>query len=420
MKSSRFVAGPVLIVHLSFAGSLSAEDWPQWRGPERTGISKETGLLKEWPEGGPKVLWKAEKVGAAYATVSVANGRVFTQGNVKDEEGNTETGRIQCYDEKTGDLNWSVRPPTEKAAFSHNRGDGPRGTPTIDGEYVYCEGGEGSLTCLKADSGEVVWSTHLVDTLGGKRPGWGFSESPLVDGDQLIVTPGGNQGAIVALNKLTGKVLWRSTDVKDAAHYSSAIAADIEDVHQIIQFTRERVVGVDAKDGSLLWEYSKSANRTANVATPIVKDNFVFTSSAYGTGGGLVKLTREGDEFTVEEVYFQKPMANHHGGIVLVGDHMYGFGSGGLICMEFLTGEIAWRDRSVSKGSLCYADGRLYCFGEKNQMALVEANPEEYVEHGRFETPDSGKPTWAHPVVANGRLYVRDQNTLTAYDIGAK
>ena len=397
-----------------FCSPVFAEDWPQWRGPNRTGLSQETGLMQEWPEGGPKVVWKAENVGSAYATVSVANGRVFTQGNVGEE------GRIQCYDEKTGDLIWSVRPPREKKVFTHGKGDGPRGTPTVDGDLVYCEGGEGSVTCLKAASGEVVWSVHLVEDFGGKRPGWGFSESPLVDGEKLIVTPGGKDGAIAALNKLTGEVIWRSTDVTDPAHYCSAVAADIEGVHQFIQFTRNRLVSVDAKDGGLLWDYAESANGTANVATPIVKGNHVFSSSGYGTGGGLVKVTKNGDEFTAEEVYFQKPMANHHGGIVLVGDHMYGFGSGGLICMEFLTGEIAWRDRSVNKGSLCYADGQLYCFGERNKMALASANPNEYEEHGRFDTPDSGKSTWAHPVVANGRLYLRDQDTLTVYEVKTK
>jgi outer membrane protein assembly factor BamB len=399
---------------LTISLSALAADWPQWRGPLRTGLSAEKGLLNEWPEGGPKVIWKAENLGDAYASVAVANGRVFTQGNVDGE------GRIQCYDEKNGDLLWSVHPPTEKAVFTHGKGDGPRGTPTVDGDYVYCEGGEGSLTCLKADSGAVVWTKHLVEDFGGKRPGWGFSESPLVDGDQLIVTPGGGQGAIVALDKLTGKVLWKSTEVTDAAHYCSAIAADIEGQHQIIQFTRERVVGVDAKDGSLLWKYANSANKTANVATPIVKGDYVFSSSAYGTGGGLVQINADGDEFTAEEVYFQKPMANHHGGIVLVGDHLYGFGSGGLICMDLMTGDIAWRNRSVGKGSLCYADGLLYCFGEKNEMAIVEATPKEYIEHGRFETADSGKPTWAHPVVANGRMYLRDQDTLIVYDVSGK
>ncbi|MGH7127325.1 MAG: PQQ-binding-like beta-propeller repeat protein, partial [Planctomycetaceae bacterium] len=249
--------------------------------------------------------------------------------------------------------------------------------------------------------------------------GWGYSESPLVEGDMLIVTPGGDDGALAALDKRTGEILWRSTDVTDRAHYSSPIAADIHGVRQIIQFTRERVVGLDAKDGRLLWEYDGSANDTANVATPIVKDEFVFTSSGYGTGGGLVKIIKDGDGMQAEEVWFNRSMANHHGGVILVEGHLYGFGSGGLICLDFETGEIAWRDRSVRKGSLTYADGRLYCLGEKNEMALVEANPREYVEKGRFELPDSGKPTWAHPVVANGKLFLRDQNTLTCHNVKA-
>ena len=391
-------------------------DWPQWRGPDRDGNSTATGLMTSWPEEGPPVVWKNEKVGAAYSTVSIADGRVFTQGNVGDE------GRIVCLEEATGETVWSVRSPAETSVYQHNRGDGPRGSPTVDGERVYVIGGGGDVTCLDAATGNVHWSLHLLDDLnGGKRPpGWGYSESPLIDGDRVIVTPGGSDGAVAALDKSTGKVVWRSTDVKDNAHYASAILAEVDGSRQIVQFTRDRLVGLDAETGKLLWDYAESANRTANVATPIYHNGHVFSSSAYGTGGGLVKLVRTGDEWKAEEVYFEKAMANHHGGIVLVGDHMYGFGSGGLICMEFLTGKIAWRNRSVSKGSLCHAEGHLYCLGEGNLVALVEANPKEYVEKGRFEIPDSGKPTWAHPVVANGVLFLRDQNTLTKYDIRAE
>jgi outer membrane protein assembly factor BamB len=428
--------------------TLRADDWPQWRGPERTGRSAETGLLAEWPEDGPKVLWKLDDLGAAYSSVAVADGKVYTQGNVTDPDadtseqsspaekptgkgnkrrnaadadGNGGVGQVVCLDEKSGRLLWSASSPAEKKAYQHDRGDGSRGTPTVVGDRVYCIGGGGDLTCYRADSGEVVWSLHLVDDLGGSRvPGWGYSESPLIDGEKCVVTPGGKDGTIAALDKTTGKVLWRSTDVTDAAHYSSAIVAEVHGVRQYVQFTRDRVVGVDAATGKLLWDYDKSANRTANVATPICVGEFVFTSSAYGTGGGLVKLTKDGDEWAAEEIYFQKPLANHHGGVVYLDGYLYGFGSGGLLCLDFMTGEIAWRNRSVGKGSLCYADGRLYCFGEKNQMALVQADPKEYVELGRFETPDTGKPSWAHPVVANGRLYLRDQNLLTVYDVSAK
>lgn len=408
---------------ITLCGSLShAEDWPRWRGPAATAVSTETGLIQEWPADGPEVAWKLENVGAAYSTVSVADGRVFTMGNVPNEDGNGNEGRIICLDEKTGKLLWSVKSPAEEKAYTHKRGDGPRGTPTVDGKLVYTEGGDGAVTCLEAATGKVVWSLHLIRDLNApKVPGWGFSESPVIDGDHCIVTPGGKDGAVAALNKLTGEVIWRSTDVTDQAHYATATVAEIGGLKQIVQFTRDRVVGLDAKTGKLLWDYKESANGTANVASPICVDNMVFTSSAYGTGGGMVKVTKADDgTWSAKEMYFLKPMANHHGGLVYHDGHIYGFGSNSLMCMEIKTGEIVWRDRSVSKGSLVLADGQLYCFGEKNQMALVDATPKEYDEHGRFPTPDTGKPSWAHPVVANGRLYLRDQNLLTAYDIRQK
>jgi len=389
-------------------------DWPQWRGPDRTGQSRETGLLTSWPEGGPPVVWKSNDVGAAYSSVSVADGRVYTQGNVNDAE------TVLCLDEKTGEILWSVTHEGAPRAYRHRRGDGPRGSPTVDGDRVYVVAGNGDVSCFEVASGKSLWHRHFVKDFGGRVPSWGFSESPLIDGDHVIVTPGGPQGAIVALNKMNGEVVWKSKDVHDRAHYSSAIIAEVEGVRQIIQFTSDRVVGLDASDGRLLWSYRGSANRTANVCTPIYSDGHVFTSSAYGTGGGLVKLTKSGDKFEATEVYFEMSMANHHGGIVLVDGYLYGFGSNALICMNFLTGEIMWRNRSVGKGSLCYANGHLYCLGEEQSVGLVAANPKEYVEKGRFELPDSGKPSWAHPVVANGHLYLRDQSSLTCYDVRAK
>ena len=232
----------------------------------------------------------------------------------------------------------------------------------------------------------------------------------------MIVTPGGSDGAVTALDKLTGDVVWRSTELADGASYSSAISADVLGVHQIIQFTSSHVSGLDAANGKLLWNYSKSTTSRANVSSPIYADGFVFSSSGYNTGGGLVKIVRTGDSFKAEEVYFSRDMTNHHGGIVLVDEYLYGYGRQ-LLCMDLKTGKIAWRSREVNKGSLCYADGHLYYLSERNRMSLIEANPEEFIENGRFEIPDSGRNSWAHPVVANGRLYLRDQNTLTAYDI---
>jgi hypothetical protein len=391
----------------------------------------------QWPEKGPEVVWSVNHIGEGYSSLAIRGDRIFTQGNIEGK------GAVLCLSAENGSVIWKTHPPTETTAFKHGKGNGARGTPTLDGDLLFTIGGGGDLTCLKALSGEVVWSKHLVTDFGGSRPGWGFSESPLVDGDKLVVTPGGSEGCVVALNKQNGDVIWRSNEASDKAHYSSAIVVESHGVRQVIQFTggggkkgrgrrnnaepaaadgaiSARVISLDAETGHLLWSYDKSANGTANVATPIFHGDKVFSSSAYGTGGGLVKLGKSTDSFTSEEVYFEKKMANHHGGIVLVDGFLYGFGSGGLICMNFETGEIAWQARSVSKGSIVYADGCLYCYGEKNEMALVAANPKEYVEKGRFAVPSGDQPTWAHPVVANGRLYLRDMDRLTAYDVKTK
>ena len=300
--------------------------------------------------------------------------------------------------------------------YRNGQGDGPRGTPTLDGDRVYTEGGHGDVTCIEASSGRTVWHINLSSDFGGGRPGWGYSESPLVDGEMLFVTPGGKQGTVLALDKHTGTKIWQSNEITEGAHYSTPVVADIHGQRTLVQFARESVFGVAADTGKLLWKYSGANNGTANCATPIIDDSYVFVSSAYGTGGGLARIFRDGDGHRAEEVYFEKKMANHHGGIVKVGDYMYGFGSG-LICMNFRTGDIAWQDRSVGKGSLTVADGMLYLLSERNEVALAEATPKGYRECGRFKMPGHGRPSWAHPVVTGGVLYIRDQQSLTAYNV---
>lgn len=581
-------------------------DWPQWRGPNRDGISSESGLLKQWPAGGPKMAWQSETTGVGYASISIKDGRIFTQGDLDGVE------HVLALSAKDGSVIWAVQPEAAakrleaqvaqewkrtdrngdgaideveailrfgwdfvrwdapaaadeaalrtrarkvfdtldadgdkvlsfaegspfrdtfarfdavdksadaaalarkrtqtffetldkdrdgnltreeakrsaldriferadqkdaasgkadallsraeletyfakqetgkdglvtsdefvafylqakpggdglldkaelRAAFGGYRdgtGDGPRGTPTVDGDRLYVEGANGDLSCLEAATGKTLWQVHLASDLGGGRPGWGYSESPLVLGDLLIVTPGGKRGTIAALDKKSGEVKWRSTGVTEGAQYSSPVVAEIAGVRQIVQFANKNCFGVTVDDGRLLWQYGKGANGTANVCTPIVLGSHVFSSSAYGNGGGLAKVSADGDRQKAEEVYFEKRMANHHGGIVRVGDFMYGFGDGGLICMNFLSGEIKWKARSVGKGSLTVADGMLYLLGEGHEVALAEAVPDEYRERGRFKIPSRGRPSWAHPVVAGGRLYLRDQKFLTAYDL---
>ncbi|MBB73498.1 MAG: hypothetical protein CMJ75_03165 [Planctomycetaceae bacterium] len=301
--------------------------------------------------------------------------------------------------------------------YRNGMGDGPRGTPALDGGRVFVEGGRGDVTCLDARTGDTVWHVQLGNQLKGGVPGWGYSESPLVEGNLVIVTPGGGGGTLAALDKHTGEVQWRTDDVQEAAHYSSPVVAEICGRRQVVQFARENVFGVSLETGELLWKYGGANNGTANCATPIVNQDHVFASSAYGTGGGLARIADNGGTLSASQVYFEKKMANHHGGIVKVGDYMYGFGSGGLICMEFLTGKVAWRKRSVGKGSLLAADGMLFLLGENHQVALADADPTGYRERGRFRIQPHGRPSWAHPALANGRFYIRDQESVTAYDV---
>ena len=417
---SRLINGCVVAIVVASATTALASDWPQWRGPERTGRSAENNLLTEWPEGGPKLAWSREDVGAAYSSVSVADGRVFTQGNKADDNGNgADQEHVICLDENTGDVLWSVALPAGKKQYAQGkRGAGPRGTPTVDGDFIYTVGAGGEVACLEAKTGRIVWHKHFIDDFGAKGvPTWDFSESPLIDGEKCIVTPGGPDGTIAALNKTTGETIWRSTDVTDAAHYCSAIVAEVHGVRQYIQFTKDRLIGVDAETGAFLWDYKGSANRTANISTAICIDDMVFSASAYGTGGGLVKLIKDGNKWSAEEQWFEKKIQNHHGGVIYVDGYIYGTGSNTLMCLDFETGEIQWQSRGAGKGSITYADGHLYHLGENNTMCLVKANPEEYVETGRFKTPSTSHPDWAHPVVANGKLYLRDQNLLNVYNV---
>lgn len=302
--------------------------------------------------------------------------------------------------------------------YRNSYGDGPRGTPTIDGKLVYAEGGNGDLTCLELATGKTVWHKNLSTDFGGGRPGWGYAESPLVVDEWVIVTPGGAKGTLAALNKLTGDVVWRSSDT-EGAHYASCQVATIAGVKQIVQCASKNIFGVRLSDGKLLWTYSKANNGTANATTPIIHGDYIYGSSGYGTGGGLVKVSAKGDEFVAEEVYFDKTLANHHGGVLLFGDHIYGFGTG-LVCQNFLTGENAWKARSVTKGSLTYADGLLFLLGENHTVALADADYAEYREKGRFSIENLGRPSWAHPIVAGGVMYIRNMQKLTAYDVRAK
>ena len=384
-------------------------DWPQWRGPGRSGISTETGLLRQWPAAGPTRLWTASNLGGGYGSLSVSGDRIFVQGMRDGRSSVSVIGRAD------GRGLWSKA--IGPSGGGGGQGPGPRGTPTVDGDRVYVLTEGGDLAALRASDGTSLWQRNILKDFGGRNISWDISESPLVDGNQVIVTPGGRAAGMAALDKMTGRTIWVAKELSDEAGYASPIVADVQGVRTIMTLTGEAAVGVRAADGKLMWRYTPVANNTANITTPVYADNKVFYSSAYGTGGALLALQAQGGEVRAKEVYFTRDLQNHHGGVVVVNGYLYGFNNSILTCLEFATGKVMWRHRSVGKGSLAYADGHLYVLGEGNVMGLVEANPAAYVEKGRFTIPDQGWPSWAHPVVSGGRLYLRNQGILTAYNV---
>jgi outer membrane protein assembly factor BamB len=385
-------------------------DWPQWQGPDRTAVSREKGLLPDWPKTGPNLVWKATGLGEGFSTPTVASGRIFTMGN----RGKTEY--VVALAERDGKELWAV----EVGPVRANGGGypGPRCSPTVDGDRVYALGLNGDLLCLDVRTGKEIWRKDLRKDFGGRVGGWGYSESPLIDGDRLLCTPGGKKATLVALDKKTGDLIWEGVVPRgDGAHYASIIAVKVDGKRQYVQFLSGGVVGL-SNEGRFLWRYDHPHNGTANCSTPLFHDNHVFAASAYGTGGGLVKLTPEADGCKAEEVYFTRQMKNHHGGMVLVDGYLYGADDGRLVCLDFKTGKVQWSEGRAGKGSLACADGRLYYRNEGGPMLLIEVNPNKYVEHGRFKQPErSRRPAWPHPVLANGKLYLRDQDKLFCYDV---
>jgi outer membrane protein assembly factor BamB len=398
-----------------------ANDWPQWQGPDRTAVSKETGLLKEWPKDGPPLAWKAVGLGGGDSAPSVAGGRLYGMGT----RGNNEV--VWALSETDGKEQWATRlGPAVQQRMPQSR-EGPGCTPTVDGERLYALGMGGELACLQVQDGKVVWQLNLTKEFGGRVPTWSYRESPLVNGDKLICTPGGTDATIVALDKATGKTVWKS-DVPGSrgAAYASVIAIDAAGQRQYVQITQGTLVGVAAADGKVLWTYDRPANRNGiNCTTPLYHDGHVFATSAYGAGGGLVKLAPDGAGVKAEEVHFTRRMENHHGGVVLHDGRLYGahggLGRGFLVCLDFKTGNVLWDAPTTPKGSVAFADGRLYYRTETGTVLLVEPSAKEYLERGRFTQPDrSRSPAWAHPVIANGKLYIRDQDVLFCYDVKAK
>jgi len=416
-----------LLLSALLTAATVAADWPQWRGPNRDGVCTETNLLDHWPADGPRLLWEMAGLGTGYSSVAIVDGRLYTMGDQPAPSGSGKTQNLIAIDLATHKQLWAVEvgPPHR---------DGPRSTPTVDNGRVYAIGTSGNLVCVDARTGQLIWKKNLLSDLGGSsNPTWKFSESPLVDGEKLLCTPGGRNAVIAALDKNTGQLLWKTTmpDIgpkgRDQAGYSSIVVTQACGLKQYVQLTNKGLIGVDAASGRFLWGYNRIANRTANISTPVVDGPYVFCSTAYGTGSALLELTGTPQTPQARELYFlnAETFQNHHGGFVRVGRYIYGghgHNRGKPTCIEMKTGKILWQAEQPGSGSaaVLYADGHLYFRYQDNTMALIEANPQKYVLKSTFKLPSRPRttgPGWAHPVIADGCLYIRHADVLFVYDI---
>jgi outer membrane protein assembly factor BamB len=410
-----------------------AADWPQYRGPNRDDISSETDLLKKWPDSGPPLLWTYREAGIGYSGPAIVGNRLYTLGGRGDAEFLIALDLDAVKDKSVAEV-WSARIGPLFQWNGNKWSAGPSATPTVDGASIYALGGNGDLVCVETATGKEVWRKNLpkeleaqVNPIGGgpRNLGWGYTWSPLVDGDQLVCAPGGPKGTLAALDKKTGQVRWRSTAVTDQAAYTSPMLLEVGGVRQYVLLTNQNLVGVAAADGKVLWKYGR-AYRTEVINTPLIQDNLIYLTVGAGAGCELVRIDAADGQFTVTSVYANKEMANHHGNVVLVGGHVYGFSQNkGWICQDFKTGQPVWMERrKLRAGAMTCADGKLYCFGEDDgTTVLLEASPAGWTEAGRFKLPQLTtlrKPSgriWTPPVVANGKLFLRDQELLYCYDV---
>lgn len=433
MMRTSSILGLVACVLVSPA--VRANDWPQWRGPNRDGVSAEKGLLKVWPKKGPELLWRFKDSGTGYTAPSVVGDKVYTMGSRKGVE------QVIALDDKGAEM-WSANIGPVFTFPTNQWSEGPNASPTVDGNLLFALGSQGDLVCVDLTTHAAVWRKNLpkdlgaeINPIGGGPPkmGWGFAWSPVVDGDHLIITPGGPKGLLAALDKKTGTLVWRSKEVPEQATYSSPLLAQIGGVRQVVQMTQKGVIGVDVKNGALLWYYKRdSAYPDVVCPTPLVKGDVVYATAGFlGGACDIFTVNNDGKKFTTKSIYSEKEIGNRQGGVVLVGGHVYGYHEErAWECQEFPKGEIKWsfrNQRVLGAGSVIAADGNLYClaqdFRKMGVVALVEASPEKFKLKSKFVLPQRSMKrklsggVWTHPVLSNGRLYLRDQELIFCYKV---
>ena len=419
---TRRAFGKLVLTGLASAATVPAIDWTQWRGPNQDGVSPEKGLLQEWPAGGPKLVWDVTGCGNGYSSVSTSGDRIVTAGEVAGQSS------VICLNAKDGKQIWAEAIGKTGTPGCCNAG-GPRTTPTIDADagIVYGISQYGEVAALNFKDGKEVWKKDLIRDFGGRLPEWGYSSAPVIDGNNVLLTAGSAQGTVIALDKKSGKTVWQS-ELTDDAHYASLVIATIEGVKQYVQLTDKSVAGINPADGKTLWR-ADFPGKTAVIPTPVVFGNIVYVTSGYSVGCRGFEIKKAGAKLEATELWNNKHMVNHHGGVIRLGPNVYGHSdSKGWTCQDIKTGNVVWQDKSAfpdrgaGKGSIAYADNRFVIRTEdKGTLALIEASPAGYKEHGRFEQPNRSKEkAWAHPVISNGKMYIRDEDHLLCYDVSAR
>ncbi|MCL1974175.1 MAG: PQQ-like beta-propeller repeat protein [Bacteroidetes bacterium] len=401
--------------------NLQAQDWPQWQGPNRNNLLTTTELRLDWSEHQPPLMWTFREAGSGFSAPSIVGNTLYGQGAGGGND------FAFALDTKTGHLKWKQILGEEHVSFQ-NRGNGPRGSVTVDGDNLYLIRGGGQLHCLAATDGKMIWQHDFQTDFGGAlMTDWGFSESPLVDGNLVICAPGSSQGSLMAFDKQSGAVVWKASELTDKCTYSSPVVTEVAGIRQYIQLTEKCIAGVAAKDGKVLWKVDAPAFKTAVISTPIVFDNLVYVTTGYNFGCILIQLSKEGDTFKAQTLYANKNMVNHHGGVVLIHGYVYGYSETfGWVCQDVNTGENVWtqRSREAGKGSLIAVNDRLLLLDMTTGLLTVTAaSPEGWKEFGQLPIPERttietmDNQVWTHPVVANGKLYVRDHDLLFCFDL---
>jgi len=397
--------------------------WPQFRGPERNGVSPDTGLLTEWPENGPPLVWKARGAGRGYASVAIVGDKLYTMGDGLSIAEDADEYAV-CFNLADGAFVWKAKLGRPWASGQPDW-QSSRSTPTVDGELLYVLTPHGELICLESASGAERWRKHMERDFGGKKgDGWGYSESVLIDGDRLICTPGGDSATMIALNKKTGGEIWKAARPNDrGAGHASVVISQVNGTRVYVNTTAGGALGVRAEDGRLMWSYEIDRT-TAVIPTPIIRGDLVFFTAGYKRGGALLRQIPGNDgTVSIEVVYpLNTELANKHGNVVLVGDHLYGDSDdqGIPFCAELMTGKVVWKERGPGRrsASMTAADGHLYIRWQSGAMALVQASPEGYRQTGSFQIPGSGdRPSWSHPVVVGGKLYLREGDSILCYKV---